>query len=434
MKHFFRAALLASACLAAPAMAQTAAPGAAAGMDTAPDGASIAAVVNGQIITSQDVYAKARLLAISTGMNPTPDVISRLSPQVTKHLIDEVLQQQEIAKRNVIVTDDDVAGAIAHIEQGNNMPVGGLRQRLEALGVPFSTMLAQIRTQLGWQQVLHQVLGPGLQPTPGDMNAEKAALKQALGSTQYHLAEIFIPVTDPDDDATARNFANTVIAQLRAGAPFPVIAAQFSQDQSALTGGDLGYVELNQLDVPVAATVTEMPVGAISNPIRVPGGYQIVQLQDKHEVGNQMQTVLNIRQVFAKYPTPITDGQIGPAQAGVINDLAAKGKQAHSCDDMTKLNASYGNIRPADPGPVNLATVTPAAFQNLLGGLPLGQVSQPLVSRDGVSVVMVCSRQQQAEALPSDDEIGNIIVQRRVEMESQQLLDDLRHRSIITQN
>ncbi len=429
MKHFFRAALLASACFAAPAMAQTTVPGA-----TAPQSASIAAVVNGQVITSQDVYAKARLLAISTGMIPTPDVISRLSPQVTKQLIDEALQQQEIAKRNVIVTDDDVAGAIGHIEQGNNMPVGGLRQRLEAEGVPFGTLLAQIRTQLGWQQVLHQVLGPGLQPMPGDMNAEKTALKAALGSTQYHLAEIFIPVSDPDDDATARNFAATVIAQLRAGAPFPVIAAQFSQDQTALSGGDLGYVKLNQLDDQVAATVTEMPVGAISNPIRVPGGYQIVQLQDKHEVGNQMQTVLNIRQAYAPYPSPITNGQVGPAQAAVINQLIAKAKQVHSCDDMTALNATFGNAHPADPGPVNLATVTPAAFQTLLGSLAPGQVSQPLVTREGASVVMVCSRQQQAEALPSDDDIANIIVERRVEMESQQLLDDLRHRSIVTQN
>jgi len=429
MKHFFRAALLASACFAAPAMAQTTVPGA-----TAPQSASIAAVVNGQVITSQDVYAKARLLAISTGMNPTPDVISRLSPQVTKQLIDEALQQQEIAKRNVIVTNDDVAGAIGHIEQGNNMPVGGLRQRLEAEGVPFGTLLAQIRTQLGWQQVLHQVLGPGLQPMPGDMNAEKTALKAALGSTQYHLAEIFIPVSDPDDDATARNFAATVIAQLRAGAPFPVIAAQFSQDQTALTGGDLGYVKLNQLDDQVAATVTEMPVGAISNPIRVPGGYQIVQLQDKHEVGNQMQTVLNIRQAYAPYPSPITNGQVGPAQAAVINQLITKAKQVHSCDDMTALNATFGNAHPADPGPVNLATVTPAAFQTLLGSLTPGQVSQPLVTREGASVVMVCSRQQQAEALPSDDDIANIIIERRVNMESQQLLDDLRHRSIVVQN
>ncbi|MCB5943464.1 peptidylprolyl isomerase [Acidocella sp. KAb 2-4] len=429
MKHFLRAALLASACLAAPAGAQTVSLASA-----APQSASIAAVVNGQVITSQDVYNRARLLAISTGMNPTPDVITRLSPQVTKQLIDQTLEQQEIAKRNVTVSDDDVAQAVAHIEQGNNMPAGGLRQRLAAVGVPFSTLLAQIRTQLGWQQVLHQVLGPGLQPTPGDMNAEKAALKATIGSTQYHLAEIFIPVTGPDDEVTARNFTNTVIAQLRAGAPFPVIAAQFSQDQTALSGGDLGYVQLSQLDAPVAATVSEMPVGAISNPIRVPGGYEVVQLLDKHEVGNQPQTVLNIRQAYAPYPTPITSGQVGPAQAAVINQLVAKSHQVQSCDDMTALNATYGNVRPADPGPVNLATVTPPAFQTLLGDLPIGKVSEPLVSRDGVSVVMVCSRQQQAEALPSDEDIGNMIIQQRVQMESQQLLDDLRHRSVIVQD
>ena len=219
MKHFFRAVLASSVCLAGPALAQSA----------APDGTSIAAVVNGQVITSQDVQDRARLLAVSTGMNPTPTAISRLAPQVTRQLIDQLLEQQEINKRTVTVSDDDVTGAISHIEQGNNLPAGGLKMRLEAAGIPFGTLLAQIRTELGWQAVLHQVLGPGLQPTPGDMNAEKAALKAEIGSTQYHLAEIFVPVTDPADEQTARNFADTVIAQLRTGAPFPIIAAQFSQ-------------------------------------------------------------------------------------------------------------------------------------------------------------------------------------------------------------
>jgi peptidyl-prolyl cis-trans isomerase SurA len=429
MKYVLRAALAASVCCTGAALAQTASP-----TYATPDTASIAAVVNGQVITTQDVYSRARLLAVSTGMNPTPDALNRLAPQVTKQLIDQTLQMQEIAKRNITVSDTDVVGAISHIEQGNNMPAGGLRPRLEAAGIPFGTLLAQVRTQLGWQSVLHQVLGPGLQPTPGDMAAEKTALKAELGSTQYRLAEIFVPVTDPSDDQTAKNFANTVIGQLRSGAPFPIIAAQFSQAPTALQGGNLGYVQLSQLDQAVAATVTEMPVGAISNPIRVPGGYEIVQLEDKHSIGSQMQTMLSIRQVFVPYPTPITNGQVGPAQAAVITQLVSKTHQAHSCDDMTALDASYGNVRPADPGPVNLATVTPPTFQQILANLTPGQTSVPLVAQDGVSVVMLCSRQQQAATLPSDDDIANIIIERRVELESQQLLDDLRHRSMITQN
>ncbi len=428
MKFLVPAALLAFLCAAGSACAQSLAPPA------ITDSSSIAAVVNGQVITTQDVAARARLIAVTMGINPTPEAISHLTPQVSKQLIDQMLQQQEITKLGVTVSDSDLATAISHIEQNNNMPAGGLRQRLTAAGIPFSTLLAQLRTELGWQAVLHKVLGPGLAPTQGDMDAEKAALKAQLGSTKYHLAEIFIPVTDPSDDAPAKQFAATVITQLRAGSPFPIAAAEFSQAQTALSGGDLGYIQLSQMDPAVAATVKQMPVGAISNPIRVPGGYDIVQLLDKHEIGDQPQTVLSLRQVFAPYSTPITDGQIGPAQAATINKLAAQVKSINSCDAMTALNAQYGNAHPADPGPVALATITPASFQKLLGSLPLNTPSMPLVQQDGVAVVMVCSRGMQAPSLPSDQDIANMIIDRRVSLESQQLLDILRHRAVIIEH
>ena len=177
-----------------------------------------------------------------------------------------------------------------------------------------------------------------------------------------------------------------------------------------------------------------MPVGAISNPVRVPGGYDIVQLQGTHKFGAEQQTMLSVRQAFARFPTPISNGQVGPDQAAVIEKLVQSANAAHSCPDIAALNASLGNVHPADPGPVNLATVTPPAFQTLLAQLPVNQASRPLVESDGASVVMVCGRTTEAEPLPSDEEISNIIIERRVELESQQLLDELRHRSIITQS
>jgi peptidyl-prolyl cis-trans isomerase SurA len=396
--------------------------------------ANIAAVVNGQVITSQDVANRAKLLALSSGMHPTPDVLSRLQPQITQQLIDQTLQLQEINKRNVVVPEDQIETDIQHIEQGNGLPPGGLKARMDAAGISFSTLVQQIRTQIGWQMVLHQVLGPGLQPTAGDLRAEKTALKAEIGTTQYQLAEIFIPVSDPAHDKTAQNFANTVIGQLRTGAPFPAVAAQFSQADNALQGGEMGFVSLSELDPSVAAVVTSMPVGAISNPIRVPGGYDIVQMQGTHQVGTSTQTTLNIRQVFAPYPAPITNGQVGPAQAAVINKLVTAAKAVHSCADMDGLNAQFGNVRPDDPGPVDLSSVSPPAFQQILSNLALNTVSQPLVAQDGVSVVMVCSRGTANVGLPSDDQIANVIVDRRVQLESQQLLDSLRHQSVITQD
>ena len=396
--------------------------------------AHIAAVVNGQVITDADVADRARLLALSTGMPPTPEILQRLKPQITQQLIDETLELQEINKRDIVVPEQDIVNGIAHIEQSNNMPPGGLKARLEASGVDFQTLISQLRIEIGWQQVLHQVLGPGLQPTQGDIAAEKKALKAQLGSVQYHLSEIFIPVEDPANEKTARDFATTVIQQLRQGAPFPIVAAQFSQADSALQGGDLGFVSANQLDPAVAAVVKTMPVGAISNPVRVPGGYEIVQLQGSRTVGTDIQTTLSMRQAYLPFPAQITGGQIGPQQDAVIGKLAAASHNVHSCADMEALNNQLGNIHPADPGQINLANVTPPAFQTLLANLPVGQVSQPLVAPDGVSVVIVCSRKTAPVGLPSDNDIADSIINQRVQMESQQLLDDLRHRSIITQS
>jgi peptidyl-prolyl cis-trans isomerase SurA len=396
--------------------------------------ASIAAIVNGQLITTTDVANRTRLLALSTGMQPTPDVMTRMAPQITRQLIDQTLQLQEINKRNIVVPESDILTAVGHIEQGNNMQPGELRAKLEASGINFQTLIFQLRTEIGWQDVLHQVLGPSLKPTPGDIAAEKKSLKAQIGTTQYHLGEIFIPVTDPNDDQSARDFANTVIQQLRQGAPFPIVAAQFSQADSALQGGDIGFVSLNQLDPSVAAVVQTMPAGAISNPVRVPGGYYIVQMQGTQTEGTNVSTTVSMRETFVPYPTPITNGQVGPAQAAVITKLVQDGHNVHSCSDMEALNKTYNSPRPADPGPVDLSQVTPPAFQAMLSTLPLGQVSGPLVAADGVSIVIICSRQVNPVGLPSDDDIANAIINQRIQMESQQLLDTLRHRSIITQN
>jgi peptidyl-prolyl cis-trans isomerase SurA len=175
-----------------------------------------------------------------------------------------------------------------------------------------------------------------------------------------------------------------------------------------------------------------MPTGAVSNPVRVPGGYDIVQMLGTHQVGSSTTMNLSIRQVFAPYPSAISNGQVGPDQAAVISKLMAAAKGVHSCADMDGLNAQFGKVRPDDPGPVDLASVSPPAFQQILANLPLNTVSQPLVAQDGVSVVMVCSRATAKVGLPSDDALANVIIERRVELESQQLLDSLRHQSVIT--
>ena len=83
----------------------------------------------------------------------------------------------------------------------------------------------------------------------------------------------------------------------------------------------------------------------------------------------------------------------------------------HSCDDMEAANRAAGAIKPADPGPVNLAQVTPPQFQALLERLPIGQPSPPLIAESGVTLVMICSKSDQPAGLPSREQIAAAAVQ-----------------------
>lgn len=394
--------------------------------------ASIAAVVNGQVITNQDVANRSRLFALSTGLPPDPALLARLAPQIRSELIDQTLQLQEIEKDHIAVPEAAIEAAVQNIEKSNGLPPGGLRAKLAAAGINFSTLVNQLRIEIGWTQVLKKALGQDVQPTPQDVAAEKRALQSQIGKTQYHIAEIFIPIDKPADAASAASFAQTVIKQLRAGAPFGIVAAQFSQSQSALQGGDRGFVDPSTLDPAVAKIVTVMPTGAISDPVRVAGGYSIVELLGSRKFGEEQSTILHIRQVFLPFTNKLAPNQQPDtqqlAQLAKANSIRAS---VHDCAGMTAANQAAGNARPDDPGPVNLATVQPPQFQTLLNSLPLNQASEPLVSGDGVAVVMVCSRAQQTSGLPSDDQIAESLLHRRVNLESQQLMDTLHRQALI---
>ncbi len=390
----------------------------------------IVAVVNGDVISEGDVQARARLFALSTGLPMSADVLSRLAPQIKRQLIDERLRLQEEQRRKIVVSDKDIATAIASIEQRNGMQPGALRLKLGTQGVALRTLIDQTRVQIGWTRVLRDELGPRAEISDADIAAQQAVIKAETGQPEYRVAEIFLPIEDPTKTADTQRFADTVIGELRTGAPFAVVAAQFSQSQTALQGGDLGWVRASTLDPQVAAVLSQMPVGAVSNPIVVPGGIIIVTLRDKREVGRDMATVISLRQVFLPFSTPLNPQDPTDQQKKQLLAAETISKTAHSCDAIEAANKANNSPRPADPGEVRLEGLS-GPMRALLTPMQPGQASRPLISTDGIGVVMVCSRDQKNIADASKEEISNQLLNQRVELVSRQLVRDLRRRAYI---
>ena len=415
---------LAGPALGAPPRAATAAmPGAPA--------VRIVAVVNGATITTIDVDSRARLFALSSGLGLSPAVLARLKPQIVRQLIDERLRMQAVEKAHIVVPDKAIADAIAEIEKRNGMQPGALRGRLEKNGVAFTTLVDQVRTQLGWTQLLRQTLGARSTISDAEVTARQRLLAQQTGQPEYHVAEIFIPVENPSGRADAERFARTVIQELRAGAPFPVAAAQFSQSQTALAGGDLGWVQANQLDPAVAQVVAEMPTGAISNPIAVPGGLDIVTLAGKRIIGHDIHTVLSMRQVFLPFTAPLNPTAPTQQQMQSLKRAQQISATVTSCAQMEQVAVRDHSPRPADPGPIDLDHVQPPTFRQVLASLSPGKTTKPVVAPDGIAVLILCSKDRKNIAQFTPEEIRLQILSQRVDLLSRQLQQDLRSQARI---
>ena len=144
----------------------------------------VAAVVNGQAITSADVAARSRLLLSSFGQAPTPEALQRLRPQVLRNLIDERLRLQEVQRRRILVTDREVADQVGRIEQRLGLPPGGLARQMAASGIDPRTLYDQLRAQLGWFRLIRQQLGTQAEVAPAEIDEQLRALEAAAGTPE----------------------------------------------------------------------------------------------------------------------------------------------------------------------------------------------------------------------------------------------------------
>jgi peptidyl-prolyl cis-trans isomerase SurA len=388
---------------------------------------SIVAVVNGDVVTRSEVESRRRLLALSAGM--AGDAGAQGGDQILRLLIDERLRIQELSRRRIPVTDQDIASSVANIESRNGLPPGGVVQNLRRAGIEPRVLYDQIRAQIGWARLLRGMLGEQANIPDAEVNEFLAAQRARLGEPEFLVSEIFIPVENPGQEAQVRRFVTDVIQRLRQGVPFPMVAAQFSQSQSAIQGGAMDWMTGDRFDPAVASILKQMPEGAISNPIRVPGGFEIVLLRDRRVSGRDMATIMSMRQVFLPF-----EGQVNP-QAPTAQQLAQLQRaqtlsdQARGCEAMDA--AARGSPRPADPGPVRLDNITPPELRDLLGSLPIGRATQPIISVDGALIFMVCARETRNLAEANPQQARDILLRDRIELLSRQLQRDLRRRAQI---
>ena len=215
----------------------------------------IAAVVNDDAISVADVASRIRMVMLSTAIPDTPEARKRLASQVLRQLIDEKLQIQEAKRHNITATDAEIKKAIASIERQNNMRPGQLDELLKANGIDQSALTQQVTASIVWAKIVRQ-LAAVTDPVPdSEVDDTLKHVKQNENQAQSRVAEIFLAVDNPQQDAEVLAESQRLIDQMKQGARFSAIAQQFSQSPTASVGGDIGWVQPDGMSPPLALSL-----------------------------------------------------------------------------------------------------------------------------------------------------------------------------------
>ncbi len=385
------------------------------------------AIVNGDVITGSDVDQRTNLLIVTNNIQLPPGEAERFRAQVLRNLIDESLQIQAATQQDMTVTDQEVDQYYARFAQNARQTPQTFATYLRSIGASERTLKRQIRGELSWQRVQRRNIEAFVTVGDDEVQAVMHRLEAQRGRPEYHVAEIYISST-PETAAEAQANATRLVQQIRQGAPFATMAQQFSEASTAARGGDLGWVTPDQLPAELSGLVTQMPVGAVSDAIPVPGGYSIIALADTRRVltTDARDAVLSLMQMSVSLPAGTT-----PAQAETRgNELAQASQRMGGCGGAQATAQRIG-AELISNDQVRVRELPPQLQQMLLG-LGVGQSTAAFGSPERISVLVLCGREDPPEQnMPSSDAIYNQLTEQRVQRRAQRYLRDLRRDAVI---
>jgi peptidyl-prolyl cis-trans isomerase SurA len=389
------------------------------------------AIVNGEVITETDIDHRLALAIASNNVVIPPEEVQRIRAQVLRNLIDETLQIQAARQRDVDIEQREIDQSFARVATrtaGQNPAARNFTAYLRSIGSSERSLKRQIHGELAWQRLQARYFSLSANVSDDEVQSILNRLNASRGSREFRVSEIFISAT-PDTAAEAQANVGRIFQQLRAGASFAAYARQFSEASTAAVGGDLGWVRAEQLPDVLAQAVAEMPVGAISPPITVPGGYSIIALADTRQVlmADPRDAVLSLIQMSITFPAGTNEAQ---ARAGIerfvqtTQTMGGCGGAQAAAQQLGAGIVANDQIRVRD---------LPPQLQDMLLNLAVGQATRPFGAIDReVNILVLCGRDdpQQANA-PTFEAVQDQLVEERVARRAQRFLRDLRRDAVI---
>jgi peptidyl-prolyl cis-trans isomerase SurA len=357
----------------------------------------VAAVVNDGVVLNSElddqVTAVSERLRTQKLELPPQNVLRQ---QVLERLILQEIQAQRANRAGLKVPDDALNSALQEVAQRNNIPLSQLPAALAQQGIDYATYREEMRKELTLGLLRQRDVLQRISITPHEVDQFLA--KQAnvpSENNQYNVSHILIAVgqtATPEQLDQAAKRAADVAKRAQGGEDFAKLAVAYSNAQTALDGGALGWRKGSELPTFLTDIVVKLKPGQVSDPLRTPTGFHIVKLNEtKGAEEKAIVEQVHVRHILMK-TTELADDATVRQKLEQLRERILKGEDFAGLASITSEDpgsaAQGGDLGWAGPG-----SFVPE-FEAALAKLSDQEISEPFHTQYGWHIAQLLGRRK----------------------------------------
>ena len=355
----------------------------------------VAAIVNENVIPQSELddqiaIISQRLAEQRTAM-PPQDVLRK---QVLDRLIVQEVQLQRAGRLGLKISDEQLNAALNEIATRNNITLADLPRALASQGVDYGGYRENMRKEIALSSLRQRDVIAKINITPRELEQFiERQKKLPSASTEYNVSHILIAVAQDAsqkevDDLAKR--AQDIYERATGTEDFGRLAVAYSNSQTALEGGSLGWRKGPELPTFFAEEIVKLKPGGISKPIRTPSGFHLIKLNETRSTdGNRIIDQTHARHILIK-PNELLDDATVRQKLTAIRERILKGEEfaafASSMSEDSGSSVNGGDLGWTGPG-----TFVPE-FESTMNGLAIDEISAPIRSPFGWHIIQVLGR------------------------------------------
>jgi peptidyl-prolyl cis-trans isomerase SurA len=391
----------------------------------------IAAIVNDGVVLSSELDAEVAIVAERLQAQklelPPQNVLRQ---QVLERLVVQEIEMQRANHAGIKVPDEALNNALQEVAQRNKLTLSQLPEALASQGIDYASYRDAMRKELTLTLLRQRDVLQHINVTSREIDQYLERQAKHPADNEYNISHILIAVPEnatPEQLEQASKRAQDVDERAKSGEDFAKLAVSYSNSQTALDGGALGWRKGTELPTFLSDVVLKMKPGDVSQPMRAPTGFHIVKLNDVR--GTEQKVVVD--QVHTRHilmrPNELQDDATVRQKLEQLRERILKGEDF----------AGLAKISSEDPGSASdggdLGWSSPGTFapefEKEIEKLQENEISEPFRTQFGWHIVQLLGRRRvdstdELKRKHAADEIRASKADEQTELWLRQLRDD----------